>query len=165
MGADLKLLPRLLIHVRRTQHAVLCSSSWAVESAPRSVPRYVALSPRSRRRLVQDAVVVSLQPDANSFFSNHVSLSLTPPGVSGRKEPAAGCKPRFKVVILARRFLSREGSDSPPRANTLAFFARMRNRASGHAFPTAQFPKSFPRPPCDRLREWQNRKPFSIAPA
>src|SRR5208282_2845201 len=47
------------------------------------------------RRLVQDAVVVSLQPDANSFFSNHVSLSLTPPGVSGRKEPAAGSKPRF----------------------------------------------------------------------
>jgi hypothetical protein len=35
--------------------------------------------------LVEDAVVVSFQPDANSFFSNHVSLSLPLPISSGGK--------------------------------------------------------------------------------
>src|ERR1700728_2288864 len=97
MGADLKLLPRLLIHVRRTQHAVLIfhRGQW---NRPRD------LCPGTPRRLhdfagrlIQNAIVVSLQPDANSFFSNHVSLSLTPPGVSGRKEPAASHKPRLPV--------------------------------------------------------------------
>src|SRR5947208_14718312 len=37
-----------------------------------------------RRGLVQDAVIVSLQPDANFFVSYHV-FSLTPPGDPGGK--------------------------------------------------------------------------------
>src|SRR5580704_5348693 len=94
MRADLELLPRLFVHMRRTQHAVL-----VLHRGQRNRSRNLrAGAPRRfhnlARRLIQDAIVVSLQPDANSFFSNHVSLSLTPPGVSGRKEPAAGCKPR-----------------------------------------------------------------------
>ena len=94
MSADLKLLARLLIHVRRTQHAV-----FVLHRRQRNRPGNLC-SGASRRfhdlagRLIQDAVIVSLQPDANSFFSNHASLSLTPPGVSGRKELAASRKPR-----------------------------------------------------------------------
>src|SRR6266568_6855318 len=45
-----------------------------------------------RRGLVQDAVIVSLQPDANFFVSYHV-FSLTPSGSSGRKDLAARYKP------------------------------------------------------------------------
>jgi hypothetical protein len=38
--------------------------------------------------LVQDAVVVCLQPDSNSLFTVHVSLA-NPSRLSGRKELAA----------------------------------------------------------------------------
>ena len=80
VGADLELLPRLLIHVRRTQHAV-----FILHRGQRNRPRDLCSgAPRGfhdlARRLVQDAVVVSLQADANSFFSNHSVISLTPPG-------------------------------------------------------------------------------------
>src|SRR5271168_2580911 len=93
VGADLKLLPRFFIHVRRTQHAVfiLHRRQW---NRPRDLrPGAPCRFHNLARRLVQDAVVVCLQPDSNSLFSNHVSPSLNPPGVSGRKELAACCKP------------------------------------------------------------------------
>src|ERR1700693_433121 len=95
VSADLELLPRLLIHVRRTQHAV-----FVLHRGQRNRPGNLrAGTPRRfhnlARRLVEDAVVVSLQPDANSFFSNHCVISLTPPGISQRKELAARCKPRY----------------------------------------------------------------------
>ena len=88
MGADLKLFPRLLIHVRRTQHAVfvLHRGQWnrpgdLSSGAPRGLHNFA-------RRLVENAVVVSFQPDANSFFSNHVSLSLPLPRL--REERTGG---------------------------------------------------------------------------
>src|SRR5580693_193244 len=60
MRADLKLSPRLLIHVRRPQHAVL-----VLHRGQRNRPRNLCPSAPSRfhnlaRRLVQNAVVVSL---------------------------------------------------------------------------------------------------------
>src|SRR6266849_4465604 len=75
VGADLELLTRFLVHVRRTQHAVL-----VFHRGQRNRARDLSASASSRvhnltRGLVQDAVVVRFQPDANSFFSNHVSLS------------------------------------------------------------------------------------------
>src|SRR5579862_4165248 len=100
MRADLKLLPRLLVHVRRTQHAVLVlhRGQWNRPGnlRARALGRFHDLA----RRLIQNAIVVSLQPDANSFFSNHSVISLTPPAV-GRKEPAAGCKPPLLYVTRA----------------------------------------------------------------
>src|SRR5882762_1941677 len=75
VGANLELLARFLVHVRRTQHAILVLHGGQRNrardlraSAPRRVDNLT-------RGLVQDAVVVRLKPDANSFFSNHVSLS------------------------------------------------------------------------------------------
>src|SRR5580692_10732904 len=86
---NLELLPRLFVHVRRTQHTVL-----VLHRGQRNRPRDL----RARalrglddltRGLIQDAVVVSLQPNTNSFFSNHFELSLTPPGCPGRKNYVA----------------------------------------------------------------------------
>src|ERR1700693_4384717 len=84
VGANLKLLARFLVHVRRTQHAVLVfhRGQWnrarnLRPSAPRRIDNLT-------RGLVQDAVVIRLQPDSNSFFSNHVSLFRSP-GSPGEK--------------------------------------------------------------------------------
>src|SRR5271155_2201937 len=128
MCADLKLLPRLLIHVRRPQHRVL-----VLHRRQRNRPRNLCpRAPRGfhnlARRLIQNAVVVSLQPDANSFFSNHVSLSLTPPGVSGRKEPAAGCKPRLGAPASRRHFLPYCTISAMVPAPTVCPPSRMANR-------------------------------------
>src|SRR6266566_8997237 len=68
-----------------------------------------------RRGLVQDAVIVSLQPDANFFVSYHV-FSLTPPGDPGGKNwrqaasrfvaPASGPGCRAGVPpAIGRRYL------------------------------------------------------------
>src|SRR6185437_14966370 len=83
--ADLELLPRLLINVRRTQHRVLVLHR-------RQRNRTSDLSARALRRgnnlrcgLIEHAVIVCLQPDAYFFVSYHFSF-LTPPGFSGRKE-------------------------------------------------------------------------------
>src|SRR5215472_6501468 len=93
MGPDLKLLPRLLVHVRRTQHRVL-----VLHRGERNRSRNLRTGPARRfhdlaRRLIKNAIVVRFQPNPNSLFSNHVFLVLTPPGISGRKDPAASCKP------------------------------------------------------------------------
>src|ERR1022692_1571193 len=153
VGADLELLPRLLIHVRRTQHAVfvLHRGQW---NRPRNLcPGAPCGFHNLARRLVQDAVVVSLQPNANSFFSNHVSLSLTPPGVSGRKELAASRKPRFQ-------FRSKNSKCRSCRS-FCSYFCTL---TSDFCPATAQSPQSFLRPPCARLREWRSASP-SPSPA
>src|SRR5579864_1712005 len=92
---NLKLLPRLLVHVRRTQHAVLVLHRGQRNRPSNLCPGTSSGFHNLARRLVKDAVVVRLQPDANSFFSNHSFISLTPPGISGRKELAASRKPRL----------------------------------------------------------------------
>src|SRR5271165_1746896 len=75
MSANLKLLTRLLVHVRRTQHAV-----FVLHRGQRNRSRN--LCPRALRRvhnfaggLVKNAIVVCFQPDADSFFANHVVIS------------------------------------------------------------------------------------------
>src|SRR5579863_3310521 len=82
---DLKLLARFLVHVRRTQHAVFIlhrgQGNWPRDLRARALRGFDNLT----RGLIQDAIVVSLQPNTNSFFSNHCRLSLTPPGCPGRK--------------------------------------------------------------------------------
>jgi hypothetical protein len=94
MGSDLELLPRFFVHVRRTQDGVL-----VLHRGQRNRPGNLrAGTPRRlhnlARRLIQDAVVVGFQPDANSFFSNHCFISLTPSGLSSlaklRKERSGG---------------------------------------------------------------------------
>src|SRR5580704_10064175 len=120
---NLELLPRLFVHVRRTQHTVL-----VLHRGQRNRPRDL----RARalrglddltRGLIQDAVVVSLQPNTNSFFSNHVELSLTPPGCPGRKNwrQAAG-----------RRFLLRHDLADGPRAYGVSAFADREAQALLH---------------------------------
>src|SRR5579863_1337219 len=82
---NFELLTRLLVDVRRTQHTVLVfhRGQW---NRPRDLrARALRGLDDFTRGLIQDAIVVSLQPNTNSFFSNHFELSLTPPGFPGRK--------------------------------------------------------------------------------
>src|SRR5579863_6440981 len=88
VSADFKLFTRLLVHMRRTQHAIL-----VLHRGQRNRARDLRASAPGgfddlTRGLVQDAVVIRLKPDANSLFSNHISLSI-PARLSGRKELAA----------------------------------------------------------------------------
>src|SRR4029077_7959968 len=82
--ADLKRLARLLFHVWGTQHPVL-----VLHRGQWNRPRDLRASAPSgfddlTRGLVQDAVVVGFQPDANSLFSNHF-FTLSPPTLPGVK--------------------------------------------------------------------------------
>jgi hypothetical protein len=54
------------------------------------------------RGLIQDAIVVRFQPDANSFFSNHVRTLSHISRLSGRKELAASCRPRGYLIAEGR---------------------------------------------------------------
>src|SRR5580693_5762574 len=148
MRANLELLPRLLIHVRRTQHAVL-----VLHRRQRNRPRDLCPSAPSgfnnlARRLIQNAVVVSLKPTANPLFSNHVSLSLTPPGVAGRKEPAASskphhlsCHPERDAFCLAkdpgapREHSRKERENAKSRVRRASLLNNLRNRSRTHRMP------------------------------
>ena len=85
---NFELLTGLFIHVRRTQHAVfiLHRGQWnrARDLRSSALRRFDDLT----RGLIQDAIVVRLKPDTNSFFSNHV-ITLSPSRLSGRKDLAA----------------------------------------------------------------------------
>src|SRR5271165_3234341 len=75
MGADLELLPRLLVHVGRAQHAIL-----VLHRRQRNRSRYLRAGAACRvhnftRGLVENAIIVSFQADPDSFFTNHVSFS------------------------------------------------------------------------------------------
>src|SRR5579884_117401 len=82
--ANLKLLARLLVHVRRTQNAVFVfyrgQRDRTGDLRSRAARRFHDLS----RGLVEHAVVVRLQANANSVFSNHF-LSLTPSALAEGK--------------------------------------------------------------------------------
>jgi hypothetical protein len=88
MGTNFELLARLLVHVRRTQDAVFVfhRGQWNRTRDLR------AGTPSSfddlTRGLIQNAIVVRFQPDANSLFSNHVSFPN--PFRLFRKERAGG---------------------------------------------------------------------------
>ncbi|SRR5579872_3691460 len=89
MRTNFKLLARLLVHVGRTQYAVLVLHRGQRNRACDLRAGAFRSFDNLTRGLIQDAIVVSLQPNANSFFSNHVWLSLTPPGCPGRKNYVA----------------------------------------------------------------------------
>src|SRR6266436_940683 len=147
--ADLKLLPRFLIHVRRTQHAVLVfhRGQW---NRPRNLcPGAARGFHNLARRLVQDAVVVSLQPDANSFFSNHVSLSLPLPLSAGGKN----------LRQEASR-VDRVAADALVRESLSMLHARGRGRPRLHYCTISAI---VPAPTVCPPSRMAKRKPFSIA--
>src|SRR5215470_420669 len=76
VGANLECLARLLVHVWRPQHAV-----FVLHRRQRNRSRDLRPCPPGRldnlpRRLIEDAIVVCLEADANSLFSNHVFTLL-----------------------------------------------------------------------------------------
>src|ERR1700687_372001 len=98
VGADFKLLPRLLIHMRRPQHTVLI-----LHRGQRNRSRDLCAGAFGRlhdlaRRLIQNAVVVGFQPDANSFFSSHC-FSLFHPSRRLREERTGGTKQAALLVF------------------------------------------------------------------
>src|SRR5437868_8174119 len=82
---NLELLARLLVYVGAMKYAVLVlhRRQWnrACQARTGALRRLNDLG----RGLVQYAVVIRLQADANFFVSNHVWLSLSPPGTPGGK--------------------------------------------------------------------------------
>src|SRR5215472_572508 len=85
VGTDLKLLPRLLVDVRGAQHAILVLHRGQRNRARDLRPGAARGIDNLTRRLVEDAIVVSFQPYANSFFSNHVFTLLPLPAGPGGK--------------------------------------------------------------------------------
>src|SRR3974390_1671426 len=75
VGADFKLLPRFLVPVGRPQHAVL-----VLHRRQRNRSRDLRAGAACRVHdfaygLIEYAIVVSLQADADSFFTHHSSFS------------------------------------------------------------------------------------------
>src|SRR3954471_3248722 len=86
--ADLELLARFLVHVRRTQHGVL-----VLHRGQRNRTRDLSAGALGRGhdlgcRLIEHAIVVCLQPDANFLVSNH--FCFPDPFRHLRKERACG---------------------------------------------------------------------------
>ena len=95
--ANLELLARFLVHVRRTQHRV-----FVFHRGQRNGPRDLRPGTACRinnltRGLVQDSVVVRFQPNSNSFFTIHVSLAN--PSRLARKERTGGMLQAALVVV------------------------------------------------------------------
>src|SRR5437899_3919667 len=148
VGADFKLLPRFLIHVRRPQHAVL-----VLHRGQRNRTRDLRAGAFCRlhdlaRRLIQNAVVVGFQPNANSFFSSHC-FSLFHPSRLIREERSGGNLQAANLVAcsVATGLCPVPAGQSPD--TTL---------------PTSQSPRSCPRPPYGRLRGSRTAIPFPSPP-
>src|ERR1700674_3134826 len=153
VGADFKLLPRLLIHVRRSQHAVL-----VLHRGQRNRSRDLRAGTFCRlhdlaRRLIQNAVVVGFQPNANSFFSSHCSLSLPLPA-----------NPEGKIwrQATSREFSCSCSAGLPP---AVVRASRPRNlcRRDGGAAPYVTISAIVPAPTVCPPSRIANRNPFSIA--
>src|ERR1700733_703931 len=144
MCADLKLLPRLLVHVRRTQHAV-----FVLHGGQRNRPGNLRARALGRvhnlaRRLIQNAIVVSLQPYANSFFSNHSVTLLTPPAI--REERSGGrMQAVFVFAYVGTAALGCPRSKAPP------------------VMPYCTISEIVPAPTVCPPSRIAKRKPFSIA--
>src|ERR1700685_2923414 len=149
--AYLKLLPRLLIHVRRTQHAVLVLHGGQGNRPGNLRARALGRIHNLARRLIQNAIVVSLQPYANSFFSNH-SFTLSASRPSGKKYLAAGSKPRIGFSFEPRASSKRE-----------RFCFLLAARSSGLATPYCTISAIVPAPTVCPPSRMAKRKPFSMA--
>src|SRR6266481_8374300 len=153
VGADLKLLPRFLIHVRRPQHAVLVlHRGQRYRTRDLRAGAFCGLHDLARR-LIQNAVVVGFQPNANSFFSSHCSLSLPLPA-----------NPEGKIW---RQSTSREFSCSCSAglrpAVVRASRPRDRCRRDGGATRYVTISAIVPAPTVCPPSRIANRNPFSIA--
>src|SRR5208283_3096642 len=73
MSSDFELLARFLVHVGRTQHAVLVLYCWQRNRSRNLCPCALRGVHDFARGLVENAIIVCFQPDADSFFANHVS--------------------------------------------------------------------------------------------
>src|SRR5271157_6017497 len=73
MSSDFELLARFLVHVGRTQHAVLVLYCWQRNRSRNLCPCALRGVHDFARGLVENAIIVCFQPDAYSFFANHVS--------------------------------------------------------------------------------------------
>src|SRR5579862_2969072 len=73
MGSNLKLLARLLIAVRRTQHAIPVPERRQWDGSRHLRPGPLGGGNNFRRRLVQDPVVVRFQPDSNLLMEHYPS--------------------------------------------------------------------------------------------
>src|SRR5579872_3104831 len=112
VGADFELLARFLVDVRRTQYRVFVFHRGQRNRTRDLRPGAFGRVHNFSGRLIENAIVVSFQPDANSLFSYHYFISLTPPGVSGRKELAASCKPL--CIPLLHNLCNRSCADRVP---------------------------------------------------
>src|SRR6266513_4392847 len=73
--ADLELLARLLVHVRRTQHGIFVFHRRQWNRTSDLSAGAFRCCHDFRGGLIEHAVIVCLQPDANFFVSYHVSFS------------------------------------------------------------------------------------------
>ena len=113
MRADLELLPRFLVDVRRTQHAI-----FVLDRRQRDRTGDLRASTLGRVhdltcRLIKYAIVVRFQPDADSVFSIHVRCS-------SKNWRLVACRKIF-IVILRRLLLAPKDLGSP--RDRAAFFA------------------------------------------
>src|SRR5579864_9178180 len=103
---NLKLLARLFVHVRRTQHAILVFHRGQGNRSRDLRARALRGLDDLTRGLIQDAIVVSLQANTDSFFSNHFELSLTLPAVreertGGKQQAAHFCYCTISLMVPA----------------------------------------------------------------
>src|SRR6266567_511615 len=73
--ADLELLPRFLVHVRRTQHRVFVLHRRQWNRTSDLSAGTLRRSDDFRGGLIEHAIIVCLQSNANFFVSYHVSFS------------------------------------------------------------------------------------------
>ena len=113
--ANLELLARLLVHVRGAQYAVFIfhRGQWdrARDLRAGTLRRIDDLT----RRLIEDAVIVCLETDANSFFSNHVWLSN--PSRLIREERSGGMLQVADCFMWCAGTLARETAGLHPLAD------------------------------------------------
>src|SRR5947208_1461261 len=101
--ADLKLFARLLVHVRRTQHRVLVLHRRQWNRAGDLCACALGGSDDFRRGLIEHAVIVCLQPDANFFVSYHVSF----PDPSRHLRKARACGKLQAAIYLLNNLRNR----------------------------------------------------------
>ena len=76
VGTNFKLFARFLVHMGRTQHAILVLDRGQRDRSRNLCPSALCRIDDFAGGLVENAIVVCFQPDSDSFFANHVSFSL-----------------------------------------------------------------------------------------
>ena len=133
-----------------------CSSSWAMESAPRSARRCASPSRRSHPWTGPGCGSRRLSAGCEFFLFQSRFHSLAPPGSPGGKNWRQVAS---RVVYVARA--------PSPEAVACKPSAELRSAWTAEALSnvTSQSPQSCPRPPCGRLRESRTATPSPSRPA